>query len=143
MLISASCYAQAETALAPIGWQIAQHEGRITKNNESLPIPTPEIIKDYFNETIKIMAPLPDDPQRDYWDEIAKPYGDCEDFALVIRRKLLENGYFGGRLAVSQRPEGRHAVLVFGSLVVDNNGISDISEHKFLKIEVNNKWYKV
>lgn len=63
----------------------------------------------------------------EYWTIPTDGYGDCEDYALTKRKKLLELGFPARalRLAIVLSAEaGRHAVLIAdtsqGDLVLDN-----------------------
>lgn len=80
--------------------------------------------------------------------------GDCEDYALAKRQKLLDLGYDVKylRLATCWTPFGEyHAVLVVttdkGDYVLDNNHREPKSRqslnYKWDKIQQGKKWYKV
>lgn len=67
----------------------------------------------------------------DYWTIPIVPYGDCEDYALVKRKRLMELGWPSNRLLMSlaiDNGEG-HAVLIAvtpnGDLVLANE-VADI-----------------
>lgn len=90
---------------------------------------TPELrdelkrINSGVNTSIK---PVNDEPGNDVW-QIAVTSGDCEDFALTKRHKLVAAGWPSRalRLVVARTREGEgHAVLVIktseGDMVLDN-----------------------
>jgi predicted transglutaminase-like cysteine proteinase len=120
----------------PVGWvefcarQPAECVGATTAPRT--PILSPKAWRDlllvnhWVNETIK---PLPDlehwgvDERWSYPDD---GYGDCEDYALLKRRMLIESGWPGEALLLTVvRGEGEgHAVLTvttdMGDYVLDN-----------------------
>lgn len=93
------------------------------------------------NRAIKYTSDQDDD---DAW-EINVTQGDCEDFALTKRHKLLAAGWPSGalRIAVARTPSGvGHAVLVVstdkGDYVLDNRTNEVKPWHR-----VNLKWLKI
>ena len=79
-------------------------------------------INDEVNRQIKPRA----DKGRDVWT-ISSTYGDCDDYAITKRHKLIKAGVPASalRMAVVRTPKGEgHAVLVVktssGELVLDN-----------------------
>lgn len=91
--------------------------------------------------------------KREHW-EIAENLGDCEDYALAKRQKLLDLGYAVKylRLATCWTSFGEyHAVLVVttdkGDYVLDNNHREPKTRqslnYKWDKIQQDKKWYKV
>lgn len=75
--------------------------------------------------------------------------GDCEDFALLARQILLEQGLSEGRLAVVKTAKGGiHAVLEYQGWVIDNRRTAPVhygeDGYTWVKIEgPDGKWYQV
>lgn len=101
------------------------------------------------NEQIK-----PKHDKRDIWSANVK-FGDCEDYVLTKRKRLLNMGVPSGamRVAVVDTENGeRHAVLVvkttLGDLVLDNRRKwiipADRTRYNFLKMASNDplRWAK-
>ncbi|WP_224406186.1 transglutaminase-like cysteine peptidase [Afifella sp. IM 167] len=83
-----------------------------------------QAVNRFINHTVE-----PRHDRNDRIDEwrIARTSGDCEDFALAKREKLIELGWPAAalRIAVTRMPDGQgHAVLIvrtsLGDLVLDN-----------------------
>jgi predicted transglutaminase-like cysteine proteinase len=79
------------------------------------------------NATIKPIADMEHWGIEDHWDFAEDGYGDCEDFQLVKRKRLIEQGLPRRplRMAVVVDQDGKgHAVLLvrttLGDLVLDN-----------------------
>lgn len=98
-------------------------------------------INSSVNRSIKYK---PDDDDNDVWN-INVTEGDCDDYALTKRHKLLAAGWPSGalRIAVARIPSGiGHAVLVVttdkGDYVLDNRTNEVKPWHR-----VNIKWLKI
>ncbi len=99
------------------------------------------------------IVPRRDRPGQDLWT-LSPRAGDCEDYAVTKRRKLIEHGLPARaiRLAVGLTPDGRgHAVVIVrtrnGDLVLDNRSDAvkraDEVDLVWMKIESadNPKWW--
>lgn len=89
----------------------------------------------------------------EFW-EIPLQYGDCEDFALKKRQRLMERGFDPRNLKLATcwvETEGYHAVLIVslpeGDFVLDNRYkypmIKQDLPYRWDKIQIENKWYKL
>lgn len=149
IFILAVLFSTASFASAPFGYEVAKHHGKITPAK----ITSKEISYDDFRSlALETWQELDyrDDEIGDDWNENAKKFGDCEDFALLLRKKLIKNGYGGRFFSLATGYVGRvnpvnHAVLIVttsdrGRLVFDNAGIYQISEFKVDKIEYMGVW---
>lgn len=97
---------------------------------------TPELwktarqINNRVNRSLRARSDLSQFGKEDYWfvpDLDGDAYGDCEDYALLKRRLLIENGFDASALsiAIAETRRGEvHAVLVLttdtGDFILDN-----------------------
>ncbi|PZU85209.1 MAG: hypothetical protein DI528_12795 [Shinella sp.] len=99
------------------------------------------------------IAPRNDRRGRDVWT-LSPRYGDCDDYAVTKRRKLIEAGLPARsvRLAIGRTPEGQgHAVVIVrtstADLVLDNrsDAVKRVNEVDLVWIKIesadNPKWW--
>jgi predicted transglutaminase-like cysteine proteinase len=103
-----------------------------TPNAQAYPLTRPvwKLIVDVnnvVNTTIKPMTDMQQYGVEDYWTYPDSGYGDCEDYAMLKRRKLMEKGIPAGDLlmtVVRQSDGDGHAVLTVhtdhGDFILDN-----------------------
>lgn len=84
-------------------------------------------VNNVVNTTIKPMTDMQQYGVEDYWTYPDSGYGDCEDYAMLKRRKLMEKGIPAGDLlmtVVRQTDGDGHAVLTVhtdhGDFILDN-----------------------
>jgi predicted transglutaminase-like cysteine proteinase len=115
---------------------------KITNNTSNELIPYNDLL--YLLNQIDIKAKP--EHKTDIWTERADDisYGDCEDFALTIRRLIIQQGYNGGHLVLSEPDNRKHITLYIptdiGNYFIDLKQIKEQIDN-VKKVEVNNKWY--
>jgi len=87
---------------------------------------TMALMQSVNEEVNRSILPRDDPPGTDVWD-VSPTYGDCEDYAITKRKRLIDGGLPSAatRLAVALTPGGiGHVVVVerttVGDLVLDN-----------------------
>lgn len=89
----------------------------------------------------------------EYWC-LPSNFGDCEDYALLKRKLLLEQGWPSDKLGlcVCYMPDGQgHCVLLVetdrGNYILDNNQSEPVQpnflSYKWDKIQKGDKWYEL
>lgn len=103
-----------------------------TSDAQAYPLTRPEWklivdVNNVVNTTIKPMTDMQQYGVEDYWTYPDSGYGDCEDYAMLKRRKLMEKGIPAGDLlmtVVRQTDGDGHAVLTVhtdhGDFILDN-----------------------
>lgn len=133
MLLAAPGAARAGAAFAgPVGWQVMcaatpQYCNTGYVRQDAVLDPTSIAQLDAVNSAVNAeIAPLDEMPGQDTW-RLAPAFGDCEDYALTKKHRLLSAGWAGERLrfaTVLTEADEYHAVLLVdhadGSLVLDN-----------------------
>ena len=136
-------------ALAPQGYVTAIHQGEIT-HQKHVEKKAPHSWFNYIASDMRHRQRAYIENGTDIWHQSFDTIsGDCEDYALTVRRKLNENGFHGGYLATTQ--DNSHIVLLVptkdrGIYVVDINyskprHIKVYDMRRFNKIEEYGTWY--
>ena len=133
MPLAAPGVAQAGAAFAgPLGWQVMCaatpqycNTGSIRQDTALDPKSIAQL--DAVNSAVNAeIAPVDELPGQDIW-RLAPAFGDCEDYALTKKNRLLSVGWSSERLrfaTVLTEADEYHAILLVdhadGSLVLDN-----------------------
>lgn len=129
-------------ALAPNGFYDAITNYRIEKSNYSNRLATKTKVDNIF-WSLKATYGLKNEPYRsDYWTENLEntKYPDCEDYALAVRKALMDKRYNGGYPALikDNRRNNYHIVLIVpttrGAYVVDTNSPNELRSLSDFKI---------
>jgi predicted transglutaminase-like cysteine proteinase len=102
------------------GWLCNSHAGRPMSDDEAMPL--------LKQVTSRVNAEIiPTEDQADYWSLPINGRGDCEDYALLKRKELLDAGLPSSMLAIAvvlDRGGKNHSVLMVrldaGDYVLDN-----------------------
>jgi hypothetical protein len=150
LLFLGSNIAYAEQVLPNLGYLEASINNKITPSTvEGKPL-TYDMFTTLAREVWNELEYEPDNTEN--WEE--NPItnrGDCEDFVLALRKKLIDNDisnkYFSIIIVESDEANMNHAALLIetidkGNFIFDNLGIHTNKKFKVIKMEVNNKWYK-
>lgn len=82
-------------------------------------------VNQYVNRTIKPVSDMENYGKRDYWTIPANGKGDCEDYVLMKRAKLLASGISPSQLLITMvQGSGPHVILTVrtnkGDYILDN-----------------------
>lgn len=133
ILLAAPGAAQAAAAFAgPVGWQVMcaatpRYCNTTFVRHDTALDPASLAELEAINRAVNVeIAPLEEPPGQDVW-RLAPAAGDCEDYALTKKHRLLLAGWSGQRLrfaTVVTEADEYHAVLLVdhadGRLVLDN-----------------------
>lgn len=138
----------AERVMPPLGYLNGVINNNITLSSETGNPLTHNQLMTYAESVWWALDFKADDVEN--WTETPQSTGDCEDYALKLRKILIDanisNQYFS--LAVVDAGESlNHAVLIVttsdrGRFIFDNKGLHAMNKYKLLKIEQNGRWYK-
>ncbi|KAA0699253.1 hypothetical protein DTW90_07490 [Neorhizobium sp. P12A] len=108
-------------------WLCSNRPGRAMSDNEAL-----SLLKQVNSRVNAEVIPAEDvatSGKQDYWSLPINGRGDCEDYALLKKKELLDAGFKSDRLAMTvvlDRNGGNHSVLMArldsGDYVLDNLG---------------------
>ena len=134
-------------SLMPYGWADFCHRyvgecdgGRMTPMDVDF---TPQAMKriqqvnSFVNKTIKPMSDMEHWGVVDQWDYPSDGYGDCEDYVLLKRRILMDDGFPRQALLITvvkdQHGDG-HAVLTVKTSVGEHRRPAQCTPHRFALI---------
>lgn len=138
-------------ALAPHGFYDALANYRIDKRHYSNRLATKIKVNNIFWR-LKTTYGLKNEPYgSDYWTENLKntKYPDCEDYALAVRKALVDKRYNGGYPALikDKQRNNYHIVLIVpttqGSYVVDTNSPNELRSLSNFKIWIDRQNQKI
>lgn len=139
-----------EQVFPPIGYLQMKINNSLTKSNVDGKTLSYGKLTTFAREIWNEMEFEPDNTEN--WEENPlSNRGDCEDFVLTLRKKLIEenisNKYFSIAIVKSDVENMNHAVLIVktsdrGNFIFDNKGLHNMNKYEIIKFEENDKWFK-
>jgi hypothetical protein len=148
LFIATQAYS-AERIMPPLGYLNGVINKNITPSSENCNPLTHNQLMTYTESVWWALDFKADDTEN--WTETPSGMGDCEDYALKLRKILIDanisNQYFSLAVVDGDVEGINHAVLIVttsdrGRFMFDNKGLHSMNKYKLLKIEQNGWWYK-